>query len=138
MGLDVSHECWRGAYSAFARWRDKLEEVAGYESAMIQDENGFMNKTVLIDWGHITEDNLQGHWKESPKDPLMILIAHSDCSGIIKTNDCLALMKRLKELINKLPDEDGGGHIGNWKTKTQLFINGLKTASEAGEDVKFF
>jgi hypothetical protein len=30
MGLDTTHDCWHGAYSAFMRWRRKLAEVAGY------------------------------------------------------------------------------------------------------------
>lgn len=29
MGLDTTHGCWHGAYSAFMRWREKLAEVAG-------------------------------------------------------------------------------------------------------------
>lgn len=30
MGLDTSHDCWRGAYSAFNRWRRALAEAAAY------------------------------------------------------------------------------------------------------------
>jgi len=29
MGLDISHGCWHGAYSAFMRWREKISQVAG-------------------------------------------------------------------------------------------------------------
>jgi hypothetical protein len=29
MGLDISHGCWEGAYSAFMRWRQQIAEVAG-------------------------------------------------------------------------------------------------------------
>jgi hypothetical protein len=29
MGLDVSHECWTGAYSAFHIWRCKIAELKG-------------------------------------------------------------------------------------------------------------
>jgi hypothetical protein len=29
VGLDTSHGCWHGAYSAFHRWRCKIAEVAG-------------------------------------------------------------------------------------------------------------
>lgn len=42
-----------------------------------------------------------------------------------------------EELIPKLPDEDTGGHIGNWRDKTQQFVDGLREASKAKEDVGF-
>ena len=28
MGLDTTHDCWHGSYSAFAIWRKKLAEAA--------------------------------------------------------------------------------------------------------------
>jgi hypothetical protein len=31
MGLDTSHDCWHGAYSAFMRWRSELCRAAGQE-----------------------------------------------------------------------------------------------------------
>lgn len=78
MGLDTTHDCWHGAYSAFSRWRDKLAEVAGYEIAKAETDMG-LRETVLIDWGHVTQANLDGDWDSTPADPLLILIAHSDC-----------------------------------------------------------
>lgn len=35
MGLDVSHDAWHGAYSAFTRWRNCLAEDAGYPLNMV-------------------------------------------------------------------------------------------------------
>src|SRR5437016_2133419 len=35
MGLDTTHDCWHGAYSAFMRWRTKLAEVAGLPPLML-------------------------------------------------------------------------------------------------------
>lgn len=29
MGLDTSHNCWHGAYSAFMRWRQEIAKAAG-------------------------------------------------------------------------------------------------------------
>ena len=141
MGLDVSHDCWHGAYSAFSRWREQLARVAGYEIAKVtwKDSDSFMNgrDTVLIDWGHITEAQLMGDWDETPADPLLVLIAHSDCEGRIRLAQAGPLADRLTELLPLLPDGDAPGHIGNWRTKTQAFIDGLRAAVEAGEDVEF-
>lgn len=32
MGLDTSHDCWHGAYSAFTRWR---QQQRSYLSALV-------------------------------------------------------------------------------------------------------
>ena len=37
MGLHTTHGCWRGAYSAFMRWRMKLAEVAGFPPLLMMD-----------------------------------------------------------------------------------------------------
>ncbi len=131
MGLDTTHDCWHGAYSAFSRWRNKLAEVAGYSFHM---EDSF--ECVSVDWGHL-QNNLQGDWDETPDDALLVLIAHSDCEGKIKPKQARALAKRLRELLPLLPDGDGGAHIGDWKEKTQQFIDGLDLAVKQRQDVRF-
>jgi hypothetical protein len=141
MGLWVSHECWTGAYSAFSRWREQLARTAGYTVAKVtwEDRDTFLNGSdcVLIDWGHITMANVMGDWDETPVDPLLVLIAHSDCEGVIHPAQAGPLADRLTELLPLLPDEADLGHIGDWRTKTQAFIDGLRAAVEAGEDVEF-
>lgn len=132
MGLDTSHDCWHGAYSAFTRWRNALAEAAGYAIVNI---NG--HTAALIDWGHITERQLFGDWETTPSDPLIVLIAHSDCEGEIRPAQAAQLAARLEELLPLLPNEDAGGHIGNWRDKTQVFINGLRAAASANESVEF-
>jgi len=134
MGLDTTHDCWHGAYSAFNRWRNKLAEVAGY--SFFTPEDSFF-EAPMIDWGHITHDNLMGKWEKTPDDPLIVLIVHSDCDGEIYPIQALSLITRLKELKDKLPDEDAGGHIGYWKDKTQQFIEGLEAAVKNNEVVGF-
>jgi hypothetical protein len=144
MGLDTSHGCWHGAYGAFSRWREKVAEVAGYavwkviyDDRMLSNGTGFGTDTVMIDWGHVTDANLQGEWDETPADPLIVLIAHSDCDGVIKPEQAGPLADRLAELLPLLPDEVGAGHIGHWRTTTQQFIDGLRAAAAAGEEVDF-
>lgn len=144
MGLDITHECWHGAYSAFNRWRDKLGEVAGY--TYHESPNGRGGQHPDIDWGNIEATigrNLLGKWPEIPvrpdgtSDPLIILLAHSDCEGIIQKEYCNALANRLEELIPILGEEDGGGHIGSYADKTQQFVIGLREAAVNNEDVEF-
>ncbi len=133
MGLDTSHNCWHGAHSAFTRWRHKLAEVAGYQVARLE---GQIHDTVLIDWGHIVDKNYFGEWDEAPHDPLILLIAHSDCEGVLHPKHAALLANRLEELL-LLIEGDGGGHIGNYREKTQQFIDGLRDAAAKGEDVDF-
>jgi hypothetical protein len=153
MGLDTSHDCWHGAYSAFTRWRNKLAEVAGYyvEEGHIRsyrrdgapDHTEHVPPNVCLDWGHVTEGNLYGDWETIPHnmhgypDPLLILLAHADCDGWIRHQHCAPLADRLQELLPLLPDEQPAGHIGHWHTKTQQFVDGLRAAHAAGEDVEF-
>ena len=132
MGLDTTHNCWHGAYSAFGRWRNKLAEVAGY--AFYKTESGSV--IPLVDWGHL-QDNLYGEWDKTPEDPLLVLIAHSDCEGKIYQKEAQALADRLQSLLPLLPDEIGGGHIGNWRETTQTFIDGLRDAVARNEIVEF-
>jgi hypothetical protein len=136
MGLYTSHGCWNGAYSAFSRWRDKIAKAAGYISAIIDYGDGFKRDTILIDWGHITDDQLYGEWEKTPDDPLLVLIAHSDCEGSIYPEQAGPLADRL-EAILPLLEGDGGGHIGSYKEKTAAFIAGLRLAAERNEIVEF-
>lgn len=124
MGLDTTHNCWHGAYSSFNTWRNKVAEAAGYK---MKDFDGVVGPD--IDWDSITEDNLYGEWERAPEDPLMILIAHSDCEGKIPAEYTKPLADRLTQLHPIL--------FGPWKKKTQQFINGLLYAHSNNEDVEF-
>lgn len=133
MGLDCSHEAWHGAYSAFDRWRNKIAEVGGY--ALEKGEYGI--EYPALNWDIYTEKNLWGDWKKQPADPLLVLIVHYDSEGVIHPAQAEPLARRLEELIDKLPEEKDPGHIGDWREKTQKFIDGLRRAYEAGEDLEF-
>ena len=135
MGLDTTHEAWHGAYSAFSRWRDKVARAGGYAVWTVKSAHLEID-TVMIDWGHITDENMYGAWEETPSDPLIVLIAHSDCEGVIHPAQAGPLADRLEELLPNL-DGDGGGHVGSYREKTQAFIDGLRSAVAAGEDVDF-
>lgn len=119
MGLDTTHDCWHGAYSAFNRFRTKLCEVAGY---------GELGKRV-------------GHGGEEPwptDDALVLLLDHSDCDGELRWEDCDAIADRLEQLLPALQTAgDGGGHLGDYAQATQRFINGLRVAAFAQENVEF-
>jgi hypothetical protein len=138
MGLDTSHGCWTGAYSAFSRWRDQLCVAAGWHMETHKDGWFTYQSPREVDWSAITEANLLGDWEKAPGDPLTILIAHSDCGGYIRHQHTGPLADRLTELLPKMLEAgDGGGHIGQYAEKTAAFIEGLREAERNGEDVEF-
>lgn len=149
MGLDTSHDCWHGAYSAFMRWRVELAKAAGLPPLELM-EGFYSPESVLGDpfWAirglseterssveRITQ-RLPIRWNCLAPSPLYKLLHHSDCEGEIASADCGPIADALEALLPNL-NGDGGGHLGNYREKTQQFINGLRRAAAAGEDVDF-
>lgn len=126
MGLDVSHDCWHGGYISFTTWRCQLGLVAGVAAKKLPMQAGGPPLIDYVDTASMQED-----------DPLRMLLEHSDCDGQIFPEEAIPLADRLEALLPMLPDGDGGGHIGNWKSKTQMFVDGLRRAAAAGEVVEF-
>lgn len=136
MGLSTSHDCWHGSYGAFMAWRTTLAQIAGYPLKRYDDQNGAEGPAI---WSIYSGDDpkFSGEWEALPPDPLLILLIHSDADGIIKPEHAQPLADRLEELKPLLPHSDHRGHIGNWRDKTQKFIDGLRTAAELQESVVF-
>jgi hypothetical protein len=101
------------------RWRVELAKVAGFPP--LDSMQGFGGERS---------------WAPLKSDALYILLSHSDCDGCIPHKECARLADRLTELLPKLQG-DGGGHLGDYARTTQRFIDGLRLAHEAGEDVDF-
>jgi len=159
MGLDTSHGCWHGAYSAFMRWRTEIAKASGIPLMLMDgfhrcppdfhplvqaakehrarpDFSG-SGYDPLAYWALDVDDLLPLSWDMFKGHPLVPLLNHSDCDGIIASSDCGPLADCLESLLDKLPATPAGGHIGDWRVKTQAFIDGLRRAAAAGEDVDF-
>lgn len=135
MGLDTSHDCWHGAYSAFARWRTEIAKAAGYP-AKTPDGYGYWSDEMEALY-RANPRILKGRWgRKMPRDPILFLLCHSDCDGIIRAKHAPLLADALEALLPKL-NGDWGGHIGLIREKTEQFIRGLRKAAAAGEDVEF-
>lgn len=119
MGLDTSHDCWHGAYSEFMRYRTTLAALVG------------INLESMRGFGGSQE------WPSADAEPLVHLLNHSDCDGVIEWQHCAALANRLEALLPLLPKEPDGGHIGDWRECTQKWIDGLRDADRCREDVEF-
>ncbi len=149
MGLDTTHDCWHGPYSRFHRWRQELAKVAGVPLPLME---GFYAKppTEAVEWlaprtggpacrSHLgpwlhgwvqdVEEALPIEWGSLRPDILHVLLSHSDCDGEIASADCGPLADRLETLKPEM-DHD-------WAESTQRFIDGLRDAAAAGENVVF-
>ena len=140
MGLDTSHGCWHGAYSAFGRWREEIARAAGLPPLEFME--GFWGAS----WNRCTNNlcpfervsrDLPIRWDCLRPSPLFTLLHHSDYEGEIAWEECAAIADALEELLPKLPTEEDGGHIGDWRETTQGFIDGLRLAAECQENVEF-
>jgi hypothetical protein len=149
MGLDTSHDCWHGAYSAFMRWRCEIARAAGLPPLELME--GFYQKGSPIHdpfWKSkadglesqspiMSEKALPIKWECLKPSPLHLLLYHSDCEGELQWKDCGSIADSLEAVLPNLPDEDIGGHIGNWIEKTKTFITGLRLAEKQKENVLF-
>lgn len=132
MGLDVSHDCWSGPYSSFNRWRNNVARAAGYQ---FKDYDG--HSAPVIDWDSITENELLGKWKDTPADPLVVLIAHYDCDGAIYPKQANALADRMESLVPLLVKENSVNLFQSDAEITQKFVDGLRLAVKRRQTVQF-
>lgn len=133
MGLDTSHDCWHGAYSAFFRLRNAIAEAAGWP--MTTSESG--RQEYALPYDELVDKNFNGDWDRIPgDDPLLVFLAHSDCDGVIHPEHGRHIAKRLREIAPLLP-ETGEGHIRSFRGDTLQFAAGLDAAADANEDVVF-
>lgn len=161
MGLDTTHGCWHGPYSAFNRWRETLARAAGIPVRLMVGWYGYDDwhermLTTALEWAapraggplagdpngpvlhqELTEIRawLPISWDVLADDPLITLLDHSDCDGEIEAVDCAPLADRLEELLPDLPAHTGPHD--DWTDKTRMFIDGLREAAAAGEAVEF-
>lgn len=153
MGLDTSHGCWHGAYSAFMRWRQEVARAAGLPPLELME--GFFSpqssgtgriptfylgtrrgelEENSIKW---IEERLPIAWECLEPDALHELLYHSDFEGEIPWQSCAAIADSLERLLPEMQKGNAGGHIGDWQEKTQTFIKGLRAAASKQENVEF-
>jgi hypothetical protein len=138
VGLDTTHGCWHGAYSAFSRWRAALAKAAGYPDGLDAPSAAPYWTDAMDAMAAAQPGSLHGEWSAPPEDALLVILLHSDCGGAIPAELCGPLADRLEALLPALDKMgDGGGHIGGFGDKTRTFIAGLRDAASKGEAVEF-
>jgi len=133
MGLDVTHDAWHGACSAFMRWRTELAKAAGLPPLDLMEGFYDPRREAFSD----LQSQLPIKWDCLKPSSLHTLLHHSDCEGDIPWQACGPIADELEALLPKLPNVNVGGHIGNWRDKTATFIKGLRAAYSRQENLEF-
>jgi hypothetical protein len=133
MGLDVSHDAFSGAYSAFSRFRQVVAKAMGGSYPPHDDKE---LERHMWDWGD--------GFKEETHPGLFIFMMHSDCDGEITPEDCIKVAVELEQLLPEIKristSLEEWGHIarnGGVVEVTKQFIKGCRAAAAASEPLKF-
>lgn len=139
MGLDISHDAFHGAYSAFNRFRQIVCRAMGDGSFPphepdARDDDGKPLDPDAWYWGK--------GFSEATHPGLAVLLLHADSDGEIAPADCARLADELEALLPAIRavDDGGGGHIaaaGGYVAVTERFIEGCRAAAKAGEPLEF-
>jgi hypothetical protein len=161
MGLDIGSEdgqrvIFHGAYSAFMRFRSQVAFALGAKEfhkvyggwalpQVLTKDNAMSGMALLMQrmeaMSCVSENKEyleeRAALKQSNPD-IFILLDHSDCDGHWTPQECKKVATLLKTALPelcKLPKD--GGHIGDWKTKTELFIEGLEYCVQNNQRAEF-
>jgi len=118
MGLNISHGCWQGSYSAFGQWRRAIAHAIGID---LKAMDGFGGDTL---------------WSALPPDPLHVLLNHPDDSGEIAAEHCPLLFQRLHDIYPLLPLEPEH-NTRSVRARTKKFMRGLRRAIRKNEMLRF-
>ena len=69
MTLKISHGAFHDMCSEFHHWRCAIARAAGYAV-----EKDWAGEGIVLNWGHISDDNVAGLWPTPPTDPLLVLL----------------------------------------------------------------
>lgn len=130
MGLDVSHDAFSGAYSAFNRFRQAVAKATGGSFPYHDDPK--LDPNMWYAGDGMSPETHPGLWA---------FFTHSDCDGDIPPDLCAKLADELDAILPALELHGaGGGHIerdGGYAAVARRFIKGCREAHAAGEPLRF-
>lgn len=138
MGLDTTHDCWHGPYTAFLRWRAELHYLLtadirgrdGYEEAIRSGADVYYWSEDPLPLRNVLEP-----YRAQLERVMRMFMTHSDCDGEIAAEDCGPLADALQIIMDRcMPAR---ALYDTARPATERFIAGLRAAAEAGEAVEF-
>ncbi len=140
VGLDCSHDAFHGAYSAFNRLRQEVCKAAGGRFPYFSDADTAYLREVLT-----AEPIESGRWyvpDEVTREAwpgLYLFLEHSDCDGVISSQNCKVVAEDLTKLL-PLVSTEGHGHLARKngaRDVLQQFIEGCLKAHAANQELVF-
>lgn len=134
MGLDTTHDCFHGAYSAFNRFRQYIAKGCGgsfppHDPEFRDDDE---NKP------------LPGHWYYEPKivpeehrEGMTLFLGHSDCDGIFTPQEAIKVAKFLRWVAPRVQAVEWGHIQGPVDARILKFAEGCELAASRNENVEF-
>lgn len=138
MGLDTSHDCFHGSYSAFNRLRKAVARACGgsFPPHMSDYDAAFLAsaKDVNDRWWYYDDDTVPINLHVGAR----LFLSHSDCDGTLTPDESREVAAFLRWVAPRVEIE-GEGHLSSLGTRgaVERFAAGCEAASEAGETVKF-
>lgn len=136
MGLDTTHDCWHGPYSAFKRFREEVAAAAKEHYGYEPDYDAHPFRAFMGWWDFPHEYEREADWHE-PSDILDVFFVHSDCDGWIFPCHAGVLADKLDVLVGYLDDETLAYHNLTSRAALKQFVKGLHKACDNGEVVGF-
>lgn len=90
------HHCPHWAYGGFHRFRERLAAAEGFR---LDDMHGF--KPLSLGDSAWTDRS----W-DDVDTPLRPLLDHSDCDGALTIDECVQVLPRLLEIVERWPDDE--------------------------------
>lgn len=133
--LDVSHDCWHGAYSAFNRFRQAVARACG--GSFPPHDPGFRHEgepPAPMHWyydEHVVPTELMAGMK--------FFLGHSDCDGELDLIEAAEVAKFLRWVAPRFPADVQTGHMSGMRLAqvAERFAAGCEDAVAAGESVEF-
>jgi len=120
-------------------WRKEVAKAAGLPPLLLMEgfwassEEDPFSPFALLKYAKTNlRDSIQRNvldclpikWECLKPSPLYILLNHSDCGGIIESEDCFSIACALEDILPNIPDVCP--EVGYWKGATEKFIKGLR------------
>lgn len=151
MGLDCSHDAFKGAYSAFNRLRQFVCAATGpdgsYPSHWQYTATGDIKKgpdgrTLYRDGLDADKFYIGDEYDSETHPGLWEFLTHSDCDGEISPEMCTKVADDLEALLPRMEALrwESHGHIaarGGFVEVVRKFIAGCRAAAAAGEPLDF-
>lgn len=142
MGLDLVSkdrkvEIFRGAYSAFSRFRCMMVSlVLDKPFEKIWRAHAFSSLGIRLP-GSNNPESIETYLPNE-NDELGIFMYHSDCDGSWTPKECRIVSRMLKRVLDKtLKLKSDDGHIGKWHDTTAKFIRGLRYCAKKNQRALF-